>query len=384
MVKSLNERKKNKNTNFIILDKNLDIVAKSKSVIHNLVNSDEYSSHLQDSLREFSNMQDSQETLIYLDMINGLNYFISHLNDLPFILVVNIDSDIIKHEILHDITKSFISVCIFASLSLFAIIVIYKRETFLRAKAEKASLVAHNATKAKTNFLAFTAHEIRLPLSFILTGSEMMEREFMGKLSDKYKKYVQGIHHNAKMILNFINDILDENQILEGKFKIVNGLHNIADIIEEAVQVKTSRFARRKVNIVTHIEPDLPVLICDSRRMLQVMSNLISNAIKYSKDNTQITITVKIVQEEMVITVMDQGIGMKEHEIPIALSAYGRINQEQDDYSSQGSYGLGLAIVSMLLEAHDATLKISSVQDKGTTVKIIFPKYKLVYNKYAN
>ena len=77
---------------------------------------------------------------------------------------------------------------------------------------------------------------------------------------------------------------------------------------------------------------------------------------------------------------MDQGIGMKEEDIPVALSAYGTL--QGIDYQSTGSYGLGLAIVKMLLDAHDAILSVSSVEKKGTTVKVIFPKYKLVYNVY--
>ena len=382
MIKNLNARKKKQNTNFIILDQELQIVAQSKPIIQNLINENlEFEEHLNATLQKLVLEKNVTTNFSYLDMFNGLNYFTKPLTDLPFTLVINIDSELIKKEIITDLAKSFILVCIFASLSLGAIIFIYRRETFLRSKAEKSSLVAESATKAKTNFLAFTAHEIRSPLGFILTGSEIMTKEFLGTLPTPYKKYAQGIYDNSKLILDFITDILDENQILEGKFKIINALANVPEVINEAIQVNVARFNTRRVEIITEIEDKLPLLICDRRRILQVLNNLISNSIKYSKDDTRITITVKVTYEEMVITVMDQGIGMKESDVPIALSAYGTLREQ--DYNSLGSYGLGLAIVKMLLDAHETELIINSIEGKGTTVKMIFPKYKLVYTKAA-
>jgi len=380
MIKNLNARKKKQNTNFIILDKTLQIVAQSKPIIQNLIDENlEFEEHLNSTLQKLALQENVATDSSYLDMLNGLNYFVKPLTDLPFTLVINIDSDLIKQDIITDLAKSFILVCVFASLSLGAIIFIYRRETFLRAKAERSSIVAESATKAKTNFLAFTAHEIRSPLGFILTGSEIMTKEFLGELPTPYKKYAQGIHDNSKQILDFITDILDENQIIEGKFKIVNTLTNVQEVINEAIQVNLARFNTRAIEITTEIKDNLPLLICDRRRILQVLNNLISNSIKYSKDATTITIIAKVIYEEMVIIVMDQGIGMKESDVPIALSAYGTLREQ--DYNSLGSYGLGLAIVKMLLDAHETELIINSVEGKGTTVKMIFPKYKLVYTK---
>lgn len=380
LIINLNARKKKQNTNFIILDKDFQIVAQSKPVMRDLINpSLELEEYLNSALQKLIPKEKTALDFSYLNMLNGLNYFIKPLNDLPFTLVVNIDSNLIRREIIIDLAKSFILVCIFASLSLGAIIFIYKRETFLRTKAEKASLVAESATRAKTSFLAFTAHEIRSPLGFILTGSEMMTKEFLGELPAPYKKYAQGIHDNSHLILEFITDILDESQIIEGKFKIVNTLTNLQEVIKEAIHVNLARFNTRKIKITPMIESNLPLLICDKRRILQVINNLISNSIKYSKDNTIITVAAKVIYDEMVITITDQGVGMKESDVPIALSAYGTLREQ--DYNSVGSYGLGLTIVKMLLDAHEAELSITSIEGKGTTVKMIFPKYKLVYTR---
>ncbi|MEM6338328.1 MAG: HAMP domain-containing sensor histidine kinase [Pseudomonadota bacterium] len=381
MVRSLNIRKKNKSTHFIILDQDMRIIAQSKDVISNVVDLNEaLDPHLNKIVMSLKNNQSELNEISYLDMFNGINYFVSSLKGLPFTIIVNIDNNVIKHDIIDNITKKFIEVCIFAIACLFMVISVYKRETRLRTKAEKATAVAKSVTKAKSDFLAFTAHEIRSPLGFILTGSEIIKKELWGKLPPKYKKYAEGIHKNSNLILDFINDILDENQIIEGKFKTINALTEIPKVIDEAIKVSSARFNKRKINIEKEIEENLPLLICDERRILQVFINLISNSIKYSKDDTTITISARIIDNKMEIKVMDQGIGMKEEDIPIALSAYGTL--QGIDYQSTGSYGLGLAIVKMLLDAHDAILSVSSVEKKGTTVKVIFPKYKLVYNAH--
>lgn len=380
MIANLNNRKRNPSSNFIILDENLDIVASSKPNIDNIINNEKFSKHISKVIEKIK-LNQNEETS-YLDMVNGLNYHIKKLKDLPFSLLVNIDNNIIRENILDSVTKKFIEVSILAFACLFMIISIYKRETILRAKAENATKTANDATKAKTNFLAFTAHEVRSPLGFILTGSEIMTKELLGPLPPSYIKYAEGIHEHSKLILDFITDILDENQIIEGKFKIVNSVVILTSIIEEAITQNINRYNKKKVTIIRDFEDNLPLLICDRRRILQVISNLISNSIKYSKEKIEVTIEAKTSDGSLIIIVSDKGVGMSNDDIKVALSTYGSM-QYSKDYPV-GSYGLGLPIVKMLLDAHDAKIAITSTAGQGTSVRIFFPKYKLVYNTKDN
>lgn len=381
LIQNLNNRKKDSSVNFIIVDKNFDIVAKSKPIIDKIVdaNNNLAPQLLQALEKQNRNLASLFQDYSYLDMANGLNYFIKPVEDFPFTVIINIDNDFIKNNIVQNLTKKFVEVGFLAGFCLIIIIAIYKRETSLRTKAEQATILANNATKAKTDFLAFTAHEIRSPLGFIVTGSEIMSKELFGKIPAEYTKYVEGIHQNAQIILDFITDILDENQIIEGQFKIVNSLNKIQDII---IRVAEFYLGKKNISIITDFEPNLPLVICDKKRMTQVIDNLISNSIKYSSKNTAIHISVKMDKGQMLITIIDQGIGMKPEEIPVALSKYGTIHRQ--DYQKGGSYGLGLPIVKMLLAAHEAILNIESTYGKGTSVKIIFPKSKIVYTKGKN
>lgn len=386
LVRSLNIKKKHKSTNFVILNDNLKIIAQSNSRIANLLTQDaQFIDNIKSELVNLhhSYVNPKHSILSHLDMINGLNYYVTGIKNFPFILIVNIDNNEIREDILKEMLKPVIILVIFSILSLTIIIAIYKRETILRARSETATLIANHATEAKTNFLAFTAHEIRSPLGFIITGSEIMIKELMGEIPLSYQKYVQGINQKARAILHFITDILDENQILAGKFRVKNELHKILEIIEEAKSSVLANFAHRKVRITINLPEILPLLLCDKGRMVQIFYNLLSNSIKYSEDNTNIEVKAIVQDAELILSVRDQGYGIDEDKIPLILSSYGTAQEKQKFYYNN-SYGLGLSIVTMLVEAHEAEMHISSVKAKGTTVKIIFPKYKLVYDSHKN
>lgn len=378
LVSSLNRRKKKESTNFILLDRNFELVASSKNDIDNIVNNKgEFSRNIRQVIKNLKRNKEPNE-LKYLDMVNGLNHYVKHLDNLPFTIIVNIDNNMLRMDILDSVTKKFVEVSVFAIFCLCVVISIYKRETSLRSRAEKATIAANDATKAKTSFLAFTAHEIRSPLGFILTGSEIMTKQLFGPLPQSYIKYAEGIYKNSKIILEFITDILDENQILEGKFKIINDFEEITSIAEEAIKQTTARYNKSDIKIIQNYENHLPLVVCDRRRMLQVISNLVSNSIKYSKDNIEIIISIKKIEDSLEISVADNGIGMNKKDIAIALSVYGTA-QDSGSYAFE-SYGLGLPIVKMLLDAHEADFAIESKPGDGTVVKITFPRYKLVYN----
>lgn len=374
MIRHLTSSKRNEYTNFVILNDRFEVVAASKIAIKNILENGKFSHYIKKDLTRIRNFP-LQKTSPYLDITSQTNYYIKKMADLPFFILVNLDYNKINNDILSALARKTMETAAIAAIFLITVISIYKRESTLRARAEKAIIVANKATKAKSDFLAFTAHEIRSPLGFILTGSEIMIKELFGKLPTSYKEYAEGIHQNSKVILDFINDILDETQILEGRFKIINAPVDAGNIIEKAITVNKMRFNDRSITIIPEIESNLPLIICDHRRLLQVISNLLSNAIKYSKDNTTIKIKAGTAGSCLQIQVIDQGIGMTDAEIHKALSGTYTLHQKAHDYLD--SYGLGLVIVKMLLDAQGASLHIESKLNSGTIVTIKFPRKSL-------
>lgn len=116
--------------------------------------------------------------------------------------------------------------------------------------------------------------------------------------------------------------------------------------------------------------------MCDARRIFQVVSNLLSNSIKYSTTEAKIDIIARISRQEVVLEIRDYGVGMTEDEVKIALTKYGTV--QKTPLNLMESYGLGLAIVKLLLDAHEASFSVESAVNVGTKVTIIFPEYKLV------
>lgn len=381
LIKRLEAGKRKNYVNFVILNEKAEIVAGSKQSIEGVIDGNGLlSEKILKSFYKINFKKDKSKEISYLNMVTGGNYYLRKISGLPFALVVNLTEKEIKSDILNSVTKKFIEVAIFTSIFLFIVVSIYRRESWLRAKAEKATIAANMATKAKSDFLSYTAHEIRSPLGFVTTGSEIMAKELLGPLPSVYKEYAEGIHQSAKSILEFITDILDETQIIEGKFNIVNSTVDIEEIIKKAIKINKTRFAERKVEI-NYRPPDhpLPLLVCDSRRLLQVFGNVISNSVKYSKDGSTVSVRSYLNKEKLEVEVIDDGIGMSEEEVRKILSGAAPSFKKRDDFIE--SYGIGLSIVKMLLKAHDADLLIKSEPGAGTCVTMVFHKHRIIYAK---
>jgi len=377
LMRHLDSRAISATTSFALISEELCVVAQSRPNMYDvgLHDSMVVGHHLRNIIKRIFE-SDKNKAVTFLDMISGVNYHIQKVPDQPLVLLVNMDQESIKNSIFDQVTMKFLETSIVALCLLALIILIYKRETGLRAKSELASEIAKRATKAKSDFLAFTAHEIRSPLGFIMTGSEAMKQRCFGDIDSKYDAYLDGIHQNASLIVDFITDILDETQVLEGTFSVANPeAVDIRDIISRAVSINASRCHSNNVRIDVQIDTNLPMLICDPRRILQVMSNLLSNAIKYSYPNTVVQVVAKMQDENLAIFVIDKGPGMTEAEVNTALTKYGTVRKKDFDFIE--AYGLGLPIVKMLLDAHSAKLIIKSEVSVGTEVLVIFPKEKL-------
>ncbi len=239
--------------------------------------------------------------------------------------------------------------------------------------AEHAKELALNASKAKSDFLASTAHELRTPLGQIITLSEYMKAELFGKMANpKYLDYATDIHLMGKESLQFIEDLLDEAQTGSGNFDIKQREEmHITDIIKRAIKLTVSAAYKNHIVINTNIADDLPPLYVDPRRIRQIMVNLITNAIKYSPEHTAITISARIIGKHMELSVKDQGFGMSATEVETALKRFGRVLNQNS--GKVDSVGLGLPLVKHLAEAHGAEFTIQSESGKGTIVTITFP-----------
>jgi two-component system cell cycle sensor histidine kinase PleC len=170
--------------------------------------------------------------------------------------------------------------------------------------------------------------------------------------------------------LGLINDILDMSKIEAGQMQIEREEVNLGPVIDEAVRLITTQAADKSIKINHDIDTELH-LLADRRAMKQVVLNLLSNAVKFTNDHGKITVRARKVDNAILFSVRDTGIGIPRH----ALSKIGQpFEQVQKQFSkSKDGSGLGLAISRSLTKLHGGTMRIKSQEDVGTTVSIRIP-----------
>lgn len=240
---------------------------------------------------------------------------------------------------------------------------------------ERARAQAEAANLAKSQFMANISHELRTPLNSIIGFSSMMQGEQFGTLQEKYREYVGDISKSSQHLLEIINDILDLAKAESGQLTVQHDSFQLAKVIDKTLNMLKERAENGQVTLnVVSSSPQARV-VADRVRMLQVMLNLVSNAIKFSPPGSTITISYEVEQVNddvsyVTIEVADSGIGMTPEEIATAL---GRFNQLDSGLNRRyEGTGLGLPLTKKLVELHAGNLRIESEKGKGTRVKVKF------------
>ena len=285
-----------------------------------------------------------------------------------------------------------------AAIVAFVIAVIFKRsfalakdlvdrEEDLEAQVtnlEVSRMKAQAADRAKSEFLATMSHELRTPLNAIIGFSQIISEQGLGPdQHDKYVEYARDIHDSGQHLLTIINNVLDLSKIEAGKFDLY-----FEDIHVEELIKSSARFVENKTNgenksiVIEIAEQGLRVNV-DSGAIRQVFINLLSNAAKFSPENTVIRVKSFVCSDRngIVFEVADEGIGISEDQIDHVLAPFNQADATHTR-SHQGT-GLGLPIAKRLSELHGGTLEISSALDQGTTVRIILPLDRLVSTDQA-
>jgi len=231
---------------------------------------------------------------------------------------------------------------------------------------KKAKEMAEDTTKVKGQFLANVSHEIRTPMSAIIGMSHLA---LESGLNEKQRGYVQKIEGAAKNLLDIINDILDFSKIEAKKMTLEHRAFYLEDIFENLINLFVFKMKEKNLQLLFSIEHDVPsALIGDSLKLSQILTNLVSNAIKFtSSGEIIIGVRVKEQEEESVrleFWVQDSGIGLSHEQAGKLFSPF-----EQADGSitrTYGGTGLGLSISKHLVEMMDGVIGVESELGKGS------------------
>ncbi|MCH5269656.1 MAG: response regulator [Lachnospiraceae bacterium] len=242
-------------------------------------------------------------------------------------------------------------------------------------KAVEQSLkMAEDANRAKSVFLSHMSHEIRTPINSVLGMNEMILRECTDK---SLLSYAENIQSSGKTLLFLINDILDMSKIESGKMEIVPVEYETADMIIDLWNGIYLRAQGKNLTVDFSLDSTLPrKLFGDDMRIKQIVTNLLTNAVKYtSEGGIELRVDYKRTEEDridLIISVKDTGMGIRKEDMSKLFESFRRIEEEKNR-NIEGT-GLGMNIVMSLLQLMDGDIKVDSEYQKGSTFTVTIPQ----------
>ncbi len=240
----------------------------------------------------------------------------------------------------------------------------------LLEETEAAREAAETANRVKSQFLAAMSHELRTPLNAILNFTQFVSSGMVGPVNEEQVELLTKTLDSGKHLLALINDVLDISKIEAGAFKLfVEEDVNVKEEAEAAIAAGKILVANKPVEIIQNLQPDLPAMIGDKRRIRQIMLNIVSNACKFTEQG-HITVSLTRQDDQIVFAVSDTGPGIvpEDHEL-----IFESFRQTREGLRHGEGTGLGLPISRKLVEAHEGRLWLKSMPGEGSTFYVSFP-----------
>ena len=238
---------------------------------------------------------------------------------------------------------------------------------------------AMQATKSKSDFLSNMSHEIRTPINAILGMNEMILRE---SKEEEITGYAVNVEQSGKMLLSIINEILDLSKIESGKMEIVPVEYKLSSVLNDALNMVKERAEKKGLVLKLEADPEVPdTLFGDEIRIRQILTNILTNGVKYTNEGT-ITLIVNYEKTEndniiLNVQVKDTGIGIKEEDQADLFVAFQRLEQVNNRHI-EGT-GLGLPITAHLVEMMQGSIGVESVYGEGSCFTVQIPQKVVSY-----
>lgn len=225
--------------------------------------------------------------------------------------------------------------------------------------------------RMKSEFVALVSHELRTPLTSITGYLELVLGGEVGEVTEEQRAFLDIVRSNADRLKALINELLDVSRIESGKVELRRGPVDVARLIGDVASSLRPQIAKKQQSLRLELPEGLPVISADADRLVQVLTNLLSNAHKYTPEGGQITCAASIGPESVRIEVRDTGIGMTQGEQAQLFTRFFRArNRATQEVSGTG---LGLTIAKSLAEMHGGAIEVASIPGRGSTFSMVLP-----------
>ena len=227
------------------------------------------------------------------------------------------------------------------------------------------------ANRMKSVFLANMSHELRTPLNAVIGFSEFLIDEKAGTLNAKQKEYLGDVLNSGRHLLRLINDVLDLSKVEAGKMEVRAERFSVREALEEACTGIASMAASKDITIRRETAGALDHVMLDRRKFIQVLYNLISNAVKFSAEGAEVRVNLTRCDGVLELSVADRGIGIRPEDLARLFVEF----QQLDSGSSRNfeGTGLGLALTKKLVEVQGGSIGVESERGRGSTFTVRLP-----------
>ncbi|HYA11876.1 MAG TPA: ATP-binding protein [Thermodesulfovibrionales bacterium] len=242
---------------------------------------------------------------------------------------------------------------------------------------EMANKELRRLDEIKSEFVAVASHELRTPLATIKNAIQLLLQRKTGDINENQEKFLSLAEKNINRLTNILNSLLDLSKIESGRMELNFEEVNLRDSLEFIVSSFKPQVDGKSIQIEMEVEKDLPSVYADREKIIQVMMNLVGNAIKFTPQGGMISISAKPYNEDgnmVAVSVRDSGIGIPEDQLEKVFEKFHQV--EESLRRSTGGTGLGLAITKGLVEAHQGKIWAESEIGEGSTFTFTLPVSK--------
>lgn len=268
-----------------------------------------------------------------------------------------------------DAVRDLVGLCILAFGSAKLIHEAFRMQKESR-DVELQRIFEKNMITMRAAALRSASHDVRTPLSTIITVNETLMNGSPGPLTEIQLDFLQDIDNASHYLMDLVNDILDYAKAESGMITIVPELVAMVELVDQCVTLVSTRATEAGVAVTAQVSPDVSEIIADPLRIKQILLNMLSNAVKYTDSDGRVNLRVRSEGDNVLISVRDTGRGIAPEHHEHLFNPYYQAAREDQSIGT----GLGLAILKHLTELHGGTVAVESIVGTGTVFTVTIPK----------